>query len=70
MFKKYISFGYDWYYPLGGMHDFVGSFDTLREAKKCIKDGSNAGHVVRRDTWEVVWQWDAVGKGPWQMPWE
>lgn len=30
--KRYLAFAVDKHYPLGGMLDCVGSFDTLREA--------------------------------------
>ena len=29
--EKYLLFGYDWYYPQGGMLDFFKSYDTLEE---------------------------------------
>lgn len=29
--KRFIIFGYDEYYPSGGMGDFISSFDTLEE---------------------------------------
>lgn len=36
--KRYILFGYDKYYPGGGMEDIIGSFDTVDDAKKAIKE--------------------------------
>jgi hypothetical protein len=30
--KRFLVFAYDSYYPAGGAHDEVGSFDTLEEA--------------------------------------
>lgn len=38
--KRYLLFGYSDYYPDGGWHDFIESFDTLDEAK-------NHGYSVR-----------------------
>ena len=32
--KRFLLFGFDTYYPCGGMEDFFGDFDTLDEAKK------------------------------------
>jgi hypothetical protein len=32
--KRYMAFGYDDYYPGGGMQDWYGSFDTVEEALK------------------------------------
>lgn len=31
--KRYIIFGYDQYYPMGGWSDKIGEFDNLEEAK-------------------------------------
>lgn len=31
--KRFLLFAFDKYYPLGGMRDFVNSFDSLCEAK-------------------------------------
>lgn len=30
--KRYLLFGYETYYPTGGLSDLVGSFDTALEA--------------------------------------
>lgn len=35
-FKKYWVFCFSDYYPMGGMSDFVSSFDTENEAKNFI----------------------------------
>lgn len=32
--KRYLVFEFEQYYPAGGWNDFVGSFDTLEEARK------------------------------------
>lgn len=54
--KKYIVFGYDQYYPAGGLGDVVGSFDTLDEAKEYIKnDRCDFNDVIDRDAWEEVY---------------
>ena len=53
--KKYIVFGYDNYYPVGGLNDIAGSFDTLEEAKICaMKNTSDIKEIVDRDTWEII----------------
>jgi len=53
--KKYILFGYDHYYPAGGLNDIAGSFDTLEEAREAAKkDTSDIKEIVDRDTWEVI----------------
>lgn len=31
--NQYIAFGGDKYYPVGGFGDFVGDYETLKEAK-------------------------------------
>jgi len=36
--KRYMLFGYWKYYPSGGMHDFIDSFDTIDEAWQRILD--------------------------------
>lgn len=33
MLKRYLVFDYGDYYPGGGWNDFVGSFDSLEEAR-------------------------------------
>ena len=35
--KRYLMFGFDTYYPGGGMNDFIFDFDTVDEMKKEIK---------------------------------
>ena len=35
--KRFLLFGYDDYYPTGGMDDFVNSFDSLEE---CVEEMS------------------------------
>lgn len=34
--KRFLVFGYDTYYPNGGMNDCINSFDTIEDAKKEI----------------------------------
>ena len=36
--KRYLVFGYDRYYPNGGMSDCIGSFDTIEEAKNAVRE--------------------------------
>ena len=36
---KYILFGYQCYYPKGGMKDFVGLFHSVAEAEKRYNEG-------------------------------
>lgn len=38
--KRYILFGFDDYYPLGGMNDLAFDFDTKEEFKKSF-DGTD-----------------------------
>lgn len=53
--KKYILFGYDQYYPFGGLHDIKGSYDTLLEARRAkTKDRSDNHDIVDRDSWKIV----------------
>ena len=39
--KRYLAFGFDQYYPGGGMGDMIDSFDTIPEAIECIKNDSS-----------------------------
>lgn len=60
--KKFIAFGFDDYYPSGGLEDIRGSFDTIEEAivslGEPLCDFSPAlpdnAYVVDRDTWKKV----------------
>jgi Zn ribbon nucleic-acid-binding protein len=62
MYKKYILFSYDTYYPGGGMSDLFASYETLEEAQAEAKTvHPNTGipkhgniQIVDRDTWAVV----------------
>lgn len=51
--KQYALFAGDNYYPMGGMGDFVGSFNTIEEALIAI-DGKDWWHVIDTDTWNAV----------------
>ncbi len=35
--KRYLVFFYAFYYPLGGWNDFIGSVDTIEEARALVK---------------------------------
>ena len=37
--KRFLVFGYDQYYPSGGLGDLEGSFDTVNEAVIFMKKG-------------------------------
>jgi hypothetical protein len=55
--KKYVIFGYDHYYPGGGMTDIQHSTDDHFEVLKHIVNGDSDNYeVVDRDTWEVIWE--------------
>lgn len=36
--KRYWVFGFDQYYPRGGMNDFLGAFPTIKEAYQFIEE--------------------------------
>lgn len=36
--KRYLTFFGSYYYPKGGMDDFIGDFDTMDECKNKIDD--------------------------------
>ena len=55
--KKYLRFSFDGYYPLGGMGDFRGSFDSLDEAITACKESRyDYDEIYDRDTEKQVWQ--------------
>ena len=49
--KRFIAFRCEPYYPLGGMRDAIGSFDTLNEAREAHKE---VDHILDRDTGDVI----------------
>lgn len=53
--KKYLVFTYYVGRPLGGMHDFLDSFDTLEDALDNVLTERNRYYqVVDRDTTKVL----------------
>ncbi len=50
--KKYLAFYGDVYYPIGGMDDFLGEYDTKEEAIEAIEES----HKLLRPT-DLVWEW-------------
>ena len=55
--KRFVAFAGDDYYPCGGWGDFIGSFDTMPEAKAAADAQERAGkwsHVVDLFTGETV----------------
>lgn len=53
--KKYVVFGYNQYYPSGGMEDMIGSVDTKEELRELTKQNRfDVYDVVDRDTWQSV----------------
>jgi hypothetical protein len=55
--KKYMVFGGNTYYPVGGFHDFIGHVDTLKEVLSLLH-GKNLDwyHVVVTETGRVIKQ--------------
>ena len=57
LYKKFIVFEYETYYPCGGVSDIKGSSDDLEEAKQFIlKEPTDYNYVIDRDTWEKVYE--------------
>ena len=50
--KRYLAFYGDYYYPDGGMDDFIGEHDTIKEAKETIIKA----HLLHRKE-DVKWEW-------------
>jgi hypothetical protein len=45
--KNYLVFIGLYYYPNGGMEDFIEDFDTLDEAKNISKIGQTMNHIQK-----------------------
>ena len=43
---RYLLFAGEDYYPAGGFDDFVGSYDTMEQAKETSLDNKNWAHIV------------------------
>jgi len=60
--KRYITFIGDEYYPMGGMLDFSGDFETIEEAKAFIEEKVDKEKIYDtvEEQWENVWAhiWD------------
>ncbi len=44
--KRYLAFGYDQYYPCGGMSDLIDSFDDIKDAINCVNADTSDWHEV------------------------
>lgn len=67
--KNYLAFYGDIYYASGGMHDFIGDYNTKEEAIKAIEDE----HERNRQediSWEFGWGhvWDSINKEKIYLP--
>lgn len=59
--KRYWLFAGHNYYPSGGMEDFVGDFDSLKDAKHSVlpeikRSAYHWAHVFDTETREIVWK--------------
>ena len=53
--KKYMLFGGDQYYPLGGMSDFIDSYDDTEKLLEHVRSEQfDWWHVLDRRTMEFV----------------
>jgi len=50
--KNYLAFYGEYYYPSGGMEDFIGDFDTIEEAIQYIEE-----HHKRERPDDLKWEW-------------
>jgi hypothetical protein len=50
--KRYLLFGWDTYYPLGGWNDYKGSFESVGGARE--NRLGDAGQVIDGLTFQVV----------------
>ena len=59
--KRYWLFAGHNYYPSGGMEDFVGDFDSQKDAKHSVlpeikRSAYHWAHVYDTETREIVWK--------------
>lgn len=47
--QRYMLFGYDEFYPAGGLGDIIGSFDTAAEIEEAIE-----AQLYKLDQYEVL----------------
>lgn len=53
--KRYALFAGHEYYPVGGWHDFQGTFDTIEEAKEAARPQRIPGQPTSSwDWWHVI----------------
>lgn len=52
--KRYLLFAGWVYYPGGGWEDFIGSFDTVEEAKAAIEGSKDWAHIIDKETGEKI----------------
>ena len=50
---RYWLFGGEYFYPNGGMEDFIGKFSTLREAKAAVTNQEWA-HILDEPAMQIV----------------
>ena len=56
MKKRFFLFSGEAYYPEGGWHDFIGSFETLEKAKEyAMEHRWDWAHVVDFMKKSIVW---------------
>ena len=55
--KLYMIFGYDYYYPSGGMEDLIATdVKTLERAKEICKQSHRDWYeIVDKKDWSIVW---------------
>lgn len=49
--KRFWTFQYDTYYPLGGMYDFKAGFDTPEAAIQTLKDADCI--LAHNEVWDI-----------------
>lgn len=55
-YKRFLIFGYDRYYPSGGLEDVINEFDTVEEVKEMfILNNKEIKHIERDcDFYEIL----------------
>jgi hypothetical protein len=56
--KRYLIFGGDHFYAMGGFHDFLSSHDVISDAMRCVKQYPEGyvqwWHIFDSESHEIV----------------
>lgn len=52
--KRFLVFAYYYYYPLGGLDDVIGCFDTIEEAEAFVQESKNEHKYDHYEAYDAV----------------